>query len=90
MMSTAASTTENETDHDLDLALDEILGEAFLEAENPPANARDVGGTRGHVEGSRAFPRDLMAEEVRPFKLCTLIFFRFALLPRPIRHFYHT
>lgn len=66
-MSTAAAETETEADQDLDRALDEILGEAFLEAENPKVDSRvDVGGTaRGHIEGSRAFPKDLMVEEVR-------------------------
>jgi hypothetical protein len=63
-MSTAATETETDTDtdHELERALDEILGEALLEAENPPADAL-VGG-RGHIEGSRAFPKDLV-EEVR-------------------------
>ncbi|KAL3817606.1 hypothetical protein ACHAXA_006495 [Cyclostephanos tholiformis] len=62
-MSTAAAATESETDQELDRALDDILGEAFLEAENPTVDARVDGGTRGHIEGSRAFPRDLMMEE---------------------------
>ncbi|KAL3774193.1 hypothetical protein ACHAW5_000171 [Stephanodiscus triporus] len=60
-MSTATTETETETDHELERALDEILGEALLEAENPPADAL-VGG-RGHIEGSRAFPKDLVEED---------------------------
>ena len=59
-MSTAAS--ETETDYELESALEDILGEALREAENPIVDA-EVGG-RGHIEGSRAFPKELV-EEVR-------------------------
>ncbi len=58
-MSTAS---ETETDYELDNALEDILGEALKEAENPIVDA-EVGG-RGHMEGSRAFPKELV-EEVR-------------------------
>jgi len=50
-------------DEDLDAALDDILGEAFKEAENPidmePGN---------HIEGSRPIPRTLVEEEVIDYK----------------------
>ena len=58
-MSTAS---ETDTEYELDSALEEILGEALREAENPTVDA-EVGG-RGHIEGSRAFPKELV-EEVR-------------------------
>jgi hypothetical protein len=58
-MSTAS---ETDTDFELDSALEDILGEALREAENPIVDA-EVGG-RGHIEGSRAFPKELV-EEVR-------------------------
>lgn len=62
-MSTAS---ETETDYELDSALEDILGEALREAENPIVDA-EVGG-RGHIEGSRAFPKELV-EEVRSFNV---------------------
>jgi hypothetical protein len=56
-MSTAS---ETETDYELESALEEILGEAIRDAENPVVDA-EVGG-RGHIEGSRAFPKELIEE----------------------------
>lgn len=52
-MSAQATTTDEE----LDTALDEILGEALQEAENPAAD-----GERGHIEGSHPFPKELVEE----------------------------
>lgn len=57
-MSTAS---ETETDYELDSALEDILGEALKEAENPIVDA-EVGG-RGHMEGSRAFSKELVEED---------------------------
>ncbi|KAL7554338.1 hypothetical protein ACHAWF_018196 [Thalassiosira exigua] len=61
-MSTAAAAdadTDTDVDEELNGALDEILGEALREAEDPPAS-----NDRGHVEGSRAFPKELVEAEV--------------------------
>lgn len=53
----ASSTTVEE---DLDAALDDILGDALMEAENP------VGVTPGtHMENSRPMPPTLVETEVR-------------------------
>ncbi|KAL3768930.1 hypothetical protein ACHAWU_005833 [Discostella pseudostelligera] len=61
-MSTAS---ETDTDYELENALEEILGEAIRDAENPVVDA-EVGG-RGHIEGSRAFPKELIEEDEENF-----------------------
>ncbi len=48
-------------DQELDHALDEILGEALAEAENP-AVGEDGVSSRGHIKGSHPFPRDLVEQ----------------------------
>jgi len=56
----AMSTTAE--DQELDHALDEILGEALAEAENPAAGEDGV-SSRGHIKGSHPFPKDLVEQE---------------------------
>lgn len=72
VMSTAAA------DQDIDSALEELLGEALREAENPAADAK-VGG-RGHIEGSRPFPKDLVEE------VCTCLHKSLSLLAHAVTH----
>ena len=52
--STAA---HQDTDRELEDALDELLGDAVKEAENPLLEGRLA---KGHVEGSREFPKELL------------------------------
>lgn len=51
------STAADSTDRELESALDELLGDVMEEAKNP---VREGKMAKGHVEGSREFPRELL------------------------------
>lgn len=67
--STAA---HQDTDRELEDALDELLGDAVKEAENPLLEGRMA---KGHVEGSREFPKELL-EVVSPEIYCRVLLFK--------------
>ena len=57
-------------DQELDSALEELLGEAFKDAENPAVGEEGV-PSRGHIEGSHPFPKNLV-EKVSFFLVIVL------------------
>lgn len=59
MLRARRSMSTTAEDQELDNALDEILGEALAEAENPAAGEDGV-SSRGHIKGSHPFPKDLV------------------------------
>lgn len=69
---TSSSTAQFSTaaqDSELESALDELLSGAMEEAEHPTYEK----GARGHVEGSREFPRELV-DTVSLLRLGLIVF----------------